>query len=331
MTGHTPERLTRGGFIAALGTGALALAPAPRAHGAAAGGDLSILTFALAVEHLQAAFYTEAERRGGGGALGARVAGAIGGIERAHVAALTEALGSRAAAPPRFDFGGSTADEKDFIRTAVALEDLAAAVHQGLLPRITSGDLRGLLASIHTVEAGHASWIRLVAGVAPVTRPLDDPLGEAEAVALLRRSGVAAPRAGTGRGDPWARPPGEGPELLAAFPLEGAPSAPVAAPAAPAKAPPGRGASDDLPWGALATTTAVVSTLVIGGVGLITRSRSARGVTVVGPDEGPAVSQRVTMPAPEPSAGREEPGVAARTGAGQTEPVSVPRRQRQRA
>ena len=61
---------------------------------AAAVDDADILNYALALEYLQAAFYTEAERRGalrGGLAEQARV---VGAHERAHVTALQDELGS---------------------------------------------------------------------------------------------------------------------------------------------------------------------------------------------------------------------------------------------
>ena len=62
----------------------------------------------LALEELQAVFYTEAERnRVLRGALAAQ-ATVVGSHERAHARALRRALESHAAKQPRFDFGGAT-------------------------------------------------------------------------------------------------------------------------------------------------------------------------------------------------------------------------------
>jgi len=58
--------------------------------------------------------------------------------------------------------------------------DLAAATYQHQLPLISSPGHRALLSSIRTVDAGHAAWIRLRAGVAPVTTALDEPVEDVQ-------------------------------------------------------------------------------------------------------------------------------------------------------
>ena len=304
-------RLTRRAFVGALGAGAAALALATPAAGEQ-GGDEVILNHALALEHLQAALYTRAARAPALGPTVARMAGAMGGVERAHVAALTEALGDAALAPPLFDLSAALAGERAFIRHAVAIEDLAAAVHLHHLPRLADPALRALLASIHTVDAGHAAWIRLLAGVAPVTEALDRPVDPDEATRLLIGSGLVAPRPGTADGS-WAGDGRAG--LLAAFPLGRRPATdPVAvAPRPPAGAPAAVPAGESHRWGLWIGTTAGISAVVLGGLGLRARRGPAPRVTVVGPDEGPAVVQRAAAPA----------GVAAEPGAAQT--AGVPR------
>ncbi|MBJ7457031.1 MAG: ferritin-like domain-containing protein, partial [Thermoleophilia bacterium] len=85
--------LTRRAFVGALGAGAAALAVGAQAHAATdPAGDAAILNHALALEHLQAALYTRAARVPALGPTVARMTAAMGGVERAHVAALTEAL-----------------------------------------------------------------------------------------------------------------------------------------------------------------------------------------------------------------------------------------------
>jgi rubrerythrin len=171
---------TRAGFLrgAVVGGGALLTAFATPAS--AAGGkalDVSILNFALTLEELQAAFYTEVERNKVlSGAL-KRQATTVGATERAHVRAFRSALGSAAIARPHFDFGGATEGADAFRKTAVAFEDLAVAAYKGQAPRITSRAYLASALAIHSVEARHAAWIRRLAGKPPVSGPFDEPLG----------------------------------------------------------------------------------------------------------------------------------------------------------
>ena len=73
--------------------------------------DEAILNYALTLEYLQDAFYSEAERIGAPHGRAGR-AGARGRAphERAHVMALREVLGAQAVKRPRFDFRGATED-----------------------------------------------------------------------------------------------------------------------------------------------------------------------------------------------------------------------------
>jgi hypothetical protein len=75
-------------------------------------------------------------------------------------------------------------------------------------------------------------------------------------------------------------------------------------------------------WGLWVATTAGISAIVLGGLGLRARRDADPRVTVVGPDEGPVVVQRAAAPA----------GVAAEPGAAQTGtvPPTEPRRMRRR-
>lgn len=82
-------------------------------------GDVGILNYALTLEYLQSAFYTEVERIGAVTGEAARLAGIVGNHEREHVRALLKVLGSHAVPRPSFDFRGATESRDAFVRTAV--------------------------------------------------------------------------------------------------------------------------------------------------------------------------------------------------------------------
>lgn len=180
---------TRHGFLlATLAGGGAALAALTAAEPArpATRGDVAILNYALVLEYLQSAFYTEAERRRALRTRTARqTARVLGSVERAHVSALEKALGSAAVKRPFFDFRGTTEDEDAFIRTAVAFEDLGTAAYKGQAYRIQSPALLAAAIAIHTVEARHAAWIRYLAGATPAANPFDEPKSMSEVNRLV--------------------------------------------------------------------------------------------------------------------------------------------------
>jgi hypothetical protein len=157
--------------------------------------DVDILNYALTLEYLQAAFYTEAERRRAlRTAVAKETTRVLGAVERAHVRALRDALGSAAVAKPFFDFGGVTEDEDAFIKTAVAFEDLGTAAYKGQAYRIDSPALLAAAVSIHSVEARHAAWIRYLAGAPPATSAFDKPKSMAEVRRLVASTGFIVQR-----------------------------------------------------------------------------------------------------------------------------------------
>ena len=92
-------------------------------------GDIAILNYALTLEYLEAAFYTEAERKGALRGELASFAIVVGGHERAHVKGLKAALGHKAVKKPMFDFQGTTEDAAKFAATAQALEDTGVSAY----------------------------------------------------------------------------------------------------------------------------------------------------------------------------------------------------------
>jgi hypothetical protein len=190
---------TRAAFLgkAAVGGAALlgALA-APPIGQASAASDVAILNYALTLEYLQAAFYTETERLDAVGGDLKRVPRQLGAVERAHVAAIKKALGRAAVKRPAFNFRGVTEDQSKFLKTAVAFEDLAAAAYKAQAARIKSPALLAAAISIHTVEARHAAWMRFLAGVTPAAAAFDEgkPISEVKGIVASTHFVVARPK-----------------------------------------------------------------------------------------------------------------------------------------
>jgi hypothetical protein len=163
--------------------------------------DIAILNYALTLEYLQAAFYTEAERIGAVGGELARVPPQLGSVERAHVTALQNVLGRAAVKRPAFNFRGISEDQAAFLRTAVAFEDLGVAAYKGQATRLSSPGLLAAAVSIHSVEARHAAWMRYLAGSPPAATAFDEPKPASEVRAIVRstRFITASPRRTAGR------------------------------------------------------------------------------------------------------------------------------------
>lgn len=95
--------------------------------------------------------------------------------ERAHVQYLRDALGHDARGEPSTDFGETTADPAAFGAAAVTLEDVAVAAYNGQAGNLTKGALRAA-ATIVSVDARHAAWIRSIVGESPAAQAVDKPL-----------------------------------------------------------------------------------------------------------------------------------------------------------
>ena len=162
--------------MAVAGAGALALTRVAGARGARlAATDIDILNYALVLEYLQASFYTEAERSGALTGKTAQAARVVGATERAHVKAFLELLKSQAVKRPTFNFEGTTEQQQPFLKTAVALEDLAVAAYKGQAPKLRSNAVLAAAVGIHSVEARHAAWMRELFGITPAVNAFDKP------------------------------------------------------------------------------------------------------------------------------------------------------------
>lgn len=190
----------------AFGGAALLGLTAESASAQTANSDVAILNFALTLEYLEAAFYTEAEKMlnlSGELALFTRV---VGAHERAHVSALRSVLGSKAVKKPKFNFRGTTESESKYRATSQVLEDTGVKAYKGQAPLIKSNAILASALAIHAVEARHASWIRDLNGAPPAPTAFDKPLSKSAVLAAVAKTkfivAAAAPKRTTGATPP---------------------------------------------------------------------------------------------------------------------------------
>ena len=193
----TQGRMQRAGFlrraalVAGSAAGASLLLGPRRAEDATAqtAADKRALSLALIVEYAEADFYAEAVRRGKlEGELRA-FAEQVSGQEDDHVAFVKSALGSGAKGKPKFDFGDSTGDSEAFAERAAELEDLAVAAYAGQAGNISKPILRAA-ATLISVEARHAAWVRSIVGRPPANEPTDKPRSADQVMTDLKRLGL---------------------------------------------------------------------------------------------------------------------------------------------
>jgi hypothetical protein len=150
--------------------------------------DKRVFSWLLEVEQLEAAFYTEAERRGALSGELRELAGRVGEQERAHVAILERALAGGRSKAPAFDFGDTTGDPQRFLPAAVELEELSLAAFNGQVPNLTKRRILTAM-GIASVEARHVGWVRDLAGRNPAPRPADIPATQAQTRAAIKHAG----------------------------------------------------------------------------------------------------------------------------------------------
>jgi hypothetical protein len=155
-------------------------------------GDIGILNYALTLEYLESAFYTAALKNNvakGNKMLTAFVT-TVQKDELAHVELLKNALGSKAAKMPKFDFGKTVTDTDTFTATSWVLENTGVHAYLGQAPNIASSKILLTAASIVTIEARHAGAIGLFLGksIAP-SGPLDTGLPASKIIAAGLKTG----------------------------------------------------------------------------------------------------------------------------------------------
>jgi hypothetical protein len=155
----------------------------------AADRDQDALNLLLMVEYAEVGLYSTAlEGNRLTGELRA-YARTVLGHERDHLAALKQTLGAAAEPEPRQDFAKATRSPEAFADAAGRLEDLAVSAYNGQATGV-SKKVFVAAATIVSVEARHAAWIRSIVGRRPAPDATDTPLKRDEVLDGLRDLGV---------------------------------------------------------------------------------------------------------------------------------------------
>jgi hypothetical protein len=178
------------GSAALLGAGAIS-SVVLRGQSSGTTNDINILNYALRLENLENAFYSQAlstfapkdfqnsltVQGIGGSKIGANLysyISAIGQHEQAHVNKLIQAvtaMGGTPQAPDCYNFGFTTVDQ--FLQIAQAIENTGVAAYDGAIASLTNTDLQTAAATIATVEARHAAYLNLLNLILPFPAPFD--------------------------------------------------------------------------------------------------------------------------------------------------------------
>ncbi len=128
-------------------------------------GDVGILNYALTLEYLETAFYSDVVKSGLFKGSDLATIKKFGSEEAQHVAALTAAvkqLGGKPAPKPKTEFPLKSA--KSVLELAGTVENLGAAAYLGQAGNIESPEVLASALAIHSVEGRHASALNTLLG-----------------------------------------------------------------------------------------------------------------------------------------------------------------------
>ena len=86
---------------------------------------------------------------------------------------MIESLGGKPVGESKYDFGVNTV--KEYVALAQVLEDTGVMAYDGAIAYIHKAGLQTAGATIATVEARHASYLRLLNGEVPFPDAFDEP------------------------------------------------------------------------------------------------------------------------------------------------------------
>lgn len=126
--------------------------------------DVTILNYALTLEHLENAFYrdvlpsADAFKNAGYPEYVHQRFIEISGHEKSHVAFLTSALGDQATAECKYNFGITT--PQSFVATSQLLEGVGVSAYLGAAQNITNPAYLTAAGAILTTESRHSAWVQ---------------------------------------------------------------------------------------------------------------------------------------------------------------------------
>ena len=182
--------ILRGALAAGAVYGAGAVGPyVSRAFAQTGQGDIEVLTFALGLEQVEAAFYEQTVKGANLSGELKKLATEFGEHEKAHVDALKstlEQLGGKAPPDPQAKF--SVGSEADFLKLAVQLEDTGVGAYNGAAPSIETPDVLAAAGTIVQTEARHAAALRFHADQDPAPEAFERALKPEQAQAAVERA-----------------------------------------------------------------------------------------------------------------------------------------------
>ncbi|KPI40501.1 Protein rds1 [Cyphellophora attinorum] len=147
--------------------------------------DVTVLQFALTLEHLENKFYSDALKKFSEGDFAAAGYGAtyyedlkyIASDESSHVALLSSALSAAGQTPVQpCTYSFPYTDVKSFISLSSIIEGVGTSAYLGGAPLITSKDYLTVAGSILVTEALHTSYQRAAVAEVPFASPYGTPL-----------------------------------------------------------------------------------------------------------------------------------------------------------
>ena len=164
--------------------------------------DVALLNYALALENLEAAFYTQGLAQFSSADFGNStfiqnfgdvISGDVYAYlclirdhETKHVRTLQSmitGLNGTPVKPCTYNFGYKTVDQ--FANVAALLENAGVTAYDGALNQLQSSSIKTAAATIATVEARHASYLNLLTGTSPSPSSFDTPATSASILAAV--------------------------------------------------------------------------------------------------------------------------------------------------